>query len=487
MHARLNRLGGLLAATTLTIVSATVATTTQTAVAADPIPGLKVSSPQKVTTESYGGWVYTDLGLHLVAVDAAVQIEAHRPSYDSEIVAEWVNAPGGPQALPEGAMSTFAGLDGFADISVTRVSDGEVVTGWTHTTCLNGYAQRVDPSAPASSPYPDRCPWNPYTLGSVMGIERGYSTTLLDPWGTELRVKPGKYDVTATISPTWTDFFDITEADATTTTRLVVLDGGSFRKAPERETTSDLAQPHAKAPVSVDPCTPDEPKPDLRSLPAFGIVLNRKGTTLRFAANVWNGGNTPLVVDGFRNEDDEDMTAYQYFFDADGEQACYEQVGEMHWHAENHQHWHFEDFAQYTLLDENLENPILSEKQSFCLAATDAVDYTVEGADWHPQNTDLSTACGGPGALSIREVLSSGSGDTYFQYRAGQAFRIKDLPDGVYWIAVTANPLGNLVESDETNNESFRRIRLGTNKSGGRFVRVPQLGIIDETDLFGGR
>ena len=121
-----------------------------------------------------------------------------------------------------------------------------------------------------------------------------------------------------------------------------------------------------------------------------------------------------------------------------------------------------------------------STKQSFCLANTDAVDYTVPGADWRPENTDLSTACGGQEALSIREVLSSGSGDTYFQYRTGQAFRLGDLPNGTYYIAVTANPLGNLVESDTTNNQSLRRIQLG-GRPGQRWVEAAPVGIVEET------
>jgi hypothetical protein len=111
------------------------------------------------------------------------------------------------------------------------------------------------------------------------------------------------------------------------------------------------------------------------------------------------------------------------------------------------------------------------------------VDYTVPGADWHPENTDLSTACGGYDALSVRQVLSAGSGDTYGQYRAGQAFRIKDLPNGIYYVAVQANPLfdgaRNLVESDYENNDSFRKIRI-YGKPDRRKVEVFQVGIIDE-------
>ncbi len=48
----------------------------------------------------------------------------------------------------------------------------------------------------------------------------------------------------------------------------------------------------------------------------------------------------------------------------------------------------------------------------------------------------------------MRQVLSAGSGDTYMQYRYGQAFPIKDLPNGVYYIAVAGRTrsLHNLVE-----------------------------------------
>ncbi len=49
-------------------------------------------------------------------------------------------------------------------------------------------------------------------------------------------------------------------------------------------------------------------------------------------------------------------------------------------------------------------------------------------------------------------MLSAGWGDTYAQYRAGQAFRIEDLPNGVYYIAVEANPNGNAGRVDDTDN-----------------------------------
>ena len=82
-------------------------------------------------------------------------------------------------------------------------------------------------------------------------------------------------------------------------------------------------------------------------------------------------------------------------------------------------------------------------------------------------------------SLSIREVLVSGWGDTYTQYRAGQSFPIADLPNGTYYIAVTANPGQNLVESDTTNNQALRQIRLSGPKNDRR-VTVSQVGIVKD-------
>lgn len=484
VHRRTARLAGLLATATLALGTSLLGGTAQGASAADPGSPLKLWAPDRLVTWSYDGQVYTDLGLRLVAPEQPFELWSSRPSYDDPIRTEWRSASG-TQVLPAGTMESFAGLTGFLDVEVRRAATGEVVQSWQQTACLNGQSQRVHPDAPASSPYPWGCPWNPFTVGSVMGIQAGHSTSLMQDYGTELSLQAGRYDVTTTIADEFTALFGIAAADAQRTTRLVVKRQEDYHPERHRQ-QSAVATPAAREPRHASAGVVGDPKPDLRSLPAWNIGLNRKGTVLRFAATVWNAGDSPLVVDGFRADGEDHMDAYQYFFDAEGNQTGYQAVGEMHWHAENHQHWHFEDFAQYRLLDEDRSEVVLSTKQSFCLANTDAVDYTVPGADWHPENTDLSTACGTGDALSVRQVLSAGSGDTYLQYRYGQAFPVRDLPNGVYFIGVSANPLGNLVESDTTNNESVRRIRIGGTPDR-RWVRVPQLGIVQEDVVFGRR
>ena len=225
--------------------------------------------------------------------------------------------------------------------------------------------------------------------------------------------------------------------------------------------------------------------PDLRSLPAWAIRVSDGGNFLQFSATVWNAGDSPLVVDGFRREGEDTMDAYQYFFDAAGNQTGYQQVGEMHWDGRpTHQHWHFEDFARYSLLDASQVEAVRSRKEAFCLANTDAVDLTVPNAAWNPDNTDLSTSCGDMGSLSIREVLASGWGDTYAQFRAGQSFDLHGLPNGTYYVAVIANPENRLVESSTDNNVSLRQVIIGGTENA-RTVTVPRVGLVVEPIFFG--
>ena len=117
---------------------------------------------------------------------------------------------------------------------------------------------------------------------------------------------------------------------------------------------------------------------------------------------------------------------------------------------------------------------VRSTKASFCLANTDAVDYTVaerrlEAGEHRPR----PAACGGPAALSLREVLVQRLGRHLHQYRAGQAFRIGDLPNGNYYIAVEANPeQPRSSRRDKTNNDSLRKIRIRRSTGDNRWVRT---------------
>jgi hypothetical protein len=170
------------------------------------------------------------------------------------------------------------------------------------------------------------------------------------------------------------------------------------------------------------------------------------------------------------------MDAYQYFFDPDGNQVGYVPAGHMEWDPRpTHHHWHFEDFARYRLLRADQTKVQRSHKEAFCLANTDAIDYTIPSADWTPDDTDLQTSCGGFSAPAVSEVLATGSGDTYEQFRGGQAFSLARVPNGIYYISVEANPTRVLTELSRENNVALRKIRLG-GTPGHRTVHVFPVG-----------
>lgn len=461
----------------------TAATAAPEAARADE-PQLSLWAPPVVTAYAYRHRAWTDLGLRAVALNGAFELWSHRPSYDDQITTSWVSESGSVD-LPVGSMDDFSGLKGFLSITIDPRKKGEETLNLTRKACLNGYAERVDPDAPARSPYPVGCWYNAYTLGSVQGVQEGWATPLLGE-GRPLRLHPGKYDVTVSINPTYAELFGMTPEEASRELRLDVIDENPEEPPHEHRpqvaaAPAPTAQPARHAPTGpMGRADEDGPTPDLESLPAWGISLSKTTNFLRFSATVWNSGDSPLVVDGFRRDDEDVMDAYQYFFDADGNQTGYQSVGALHFdHKDSHLHWHFEDFARYSLLDEDMVEAVRSRKEAFCLANTDSIDLTVPDAEWRPENTDLSTSCGDQSSLSIREVLAAGWGDTYTQYRAGQSFNISKLPNGTYYVAVLANPDGRLIEQSTDNNLALREIKL-SGKPGKRKVWVEQVGIIEE-------
>ena len=214
--------------------------------------------------------------------------------------------------------------------------------------------------------------------------------------------------------------------------------------------------------------------PDLVSLPAWYIMteVDDSGTDrLAFAANEWNAGPGPMVVEGYRRPSGEVMDAYQFFY-KNGEQVGSTKTGTMAYHdAPEHDHWHFQDFAKYELVTPDGKLVTTSGKQSWCLAPTDPVDLSVKGAVWRPEATGLDSTCGDRSALWLREVMPAGWGDTYGQSQT-LAFDLTGVRNGTYQIKVTVNPNGALHETTRANNVSLRTVVLG-GKPGARTVTVP--------------
>ncbi|MEU3612796.1 lysyl oxidase family protein [Streptomyces sp. NPDC006872] len=529
------------------------------------VPTLKlVAASKSVILDRYeweGGFnLDFDLGTYVTVDNAPLEIKVTRKSYKDPVVAQQILRDGSKvktKTLPAGTVKDFSGLPGFLEVSVKDASGAEVQKT-TGAFCPNNASGRLRPDAPATSHYPESCPTNPFTLGSVWGVEKGWAanTTAVD-YDRQIDLPAGEYTAQVSVAKKYRDLFGIPNDQQTIKVTVRQYDDGGeggeggvgMRSSMSSSSSSSSAHGghgghsagamgapganHHYGPRGADAPTPSAlshaledrglahhlgdgaghtdgsriapglkanakrptgraglpanvPKPDLRSLPAWDIAVTdgEDGDApgkdyLAFSANVWNAGPAPLVVDGFRKPGADLMDSYQYFYDAAGKQIGYTPAGTMEWDPRiGHEHWHFTDFASYHLLSADQKDIVKSGKEAFCLANTDAVDYTVKNANWHPYNTDLSTACGQQNSISVREVLDVGSGDTYTQYRPGQSFDITGLPNGTYYIQVIANPANRLQETNTKNNVSLRKVVLGGTE-GARTVSVPPVDLIN--------
>ena len=413
-----------------------------------------------------------DVGALLVADGAPFEIRARRLAYQRPILAEQVRS-GADRALPAALLRDFSGLPGFFRITFVDGS-GSVVLDRVQNFCPNTRPKRVRPDAPGRWPYPLTCSTNPFTLGAVWGIETGWGASLVDAAAAPVDLPDGAYTATVEVNSRYRNLFAIEGSAQNVEVVVETRHGGG---SPE----STSAQPAAPVGPSGDGRPSRNHRPDLRSLPAWGVAVTHGGgeDELAFSATVWNAGPSVLDVIGSRRPGTDVMDAHQVFHTPGGEVAGNAHAGTMEWDARpGHGHWHFTDFANYRLLAADRTEVVRSHKEAFCLANTDPIDYLVPNANWQPSGSDLHSSCGEASSQSVRQVLEVGSGDTYRQTLPGQSFTITDVPNGVYYIQVTANPEGRLYETDERNNTSLRKVVLGGVR-GARTVEVPPVGLVD--------
>jgi len=310
----------------------------------------------------------------------------------------------------------------------------------------------------------------------VWGIDQGWASGVVDQsyYGLGWVADQRRYTITMTIAPAWVDLLGIAPEDAVATVAVATVRNGHGVEPPVPVPLrpGSSRQPYPAVPDVSDP--PQESLPDLIALPGWGMSLYqyRHKELLGFNATEWNEGPGTFVIEGFRAPDESSMDAFQYFL-VDGAPVGRAAIGDLEFHSGGgHDHWHFEEFTEYSLLDAELNQVLVSGKQSWCLVNTDAIDLSVPNANWQGFGQELFTSCGGPGALWIREVLDVGWGDTYTQYVSGQAFDITGLPNGTYYVRVHVNPTGSIHESTVDNNVEDRLIKI-KGKPGHRRVVVP--------------
>jgi lysyl oxidase len=440
-----------------------------------PHVGLRAAS-SFVELVRYGrGAVWLDLGVSFVAKDAPFELRVRRQTYDDPIrVWQAFHGSGGVtlQELPADILEGWSGLDRFLRIDLYD-RQGNFISRRVPDACLGGWqTERIDDSGPFDPTYPTGCGSNPLSLGTVWGVDQGWAATpqLSNAF---VRIPDGRYVAKVSIAARYRTLFGVAPADAEVriAIRVQTATGCDFCPPGDAGPTNTMSRRRLTPAVTTSAPDPST-VPDLVALPAYGIgTAHQHGHDyLQFGADVWNRGPASLVVEGFRAVGEDLMSAYQYFL-ADGAVVGRAPVGSFHFDKRlQHQHWHFLQFARYRLLGAG-QTAIRSHKQSFCLAPTDGIDLSVDGAIWRPDQTGFSQ-CGWATSIWIREVLPTGWGDTYFQSVPGQSFDISSLPNGSYWIEVHANPAGLLFDADPSNDVELREVILG-GRPGARTVSVP--------------
>jgi hypothetical protein len=465
------------------------------AAVAAPTPTIRLLTATNRVMVQDGGrshYVQVDPGAFVTPVGGAFELRVGRPDYDTAITVDQVDADTGAtlRTIPNDMLQGWFGLRRFAEIEVLDRQDDSVMRQVISFCPNNFLPERLSDDGPLTPTYPYVCGgYSPFIKGQVWGIDEGWAASLLgDPWGGGLywRADRHRYRIEIQIEPAWVDVLGIDPSQSYAQVHVKVVDRATPSSTTGRQRpTGPTATRFAATPIDTnpDPAT----LPDIVATPAWGLrSYGRRGIDyLTFNATEWNAGPGEMVIDGFRNDDPKPtMDAYQYFLQ-DGDPVGRAPIGQLVYDLD-HQHWHFEQFAQYSLLDADMNTMMVSDKNSWCLAPTDPMDLLAVNADWRTFPQDLYTSCGSrqTGALWIREVLPVGWGDTYAQYQNAGAFDITDLPNGWYYLRTQVNPLGAIYEGTSDNDIADRLIRLRGTPGHRRVVVPPWHGIDTEHGCF---
>src|SRR6266700_3030 len=121
-----------------------------------------------------------DPGVYVSAVGVAFEVDRSRSSYSRSL--EVWQAFGSPlrqrRPLPPGLARGSPGLPVFARLTV--VGPNGIESSSTFPFCPNSlYVARVSAIGPTSSTYPDTCAADPFSLGTVWGIDQGWGAAIL--------------------------------------------------------------------------------------------------------------------------------------------------------------------------------------------------------------------------------------------------------------------------------------------------------------------
>lgn len=364
------------------------------------------------------------------------------------------------------------GIKRFLRFDVSRRNGKHLVTRYEDF-CPNSPAYRIDEldrSIAQQPTFPSSC-GHILSRAMVWGIDRGWAANATPSTGFTLPA--GRYRLKLTIDP-------------------------GHRLLDRRRSNNSLTLPMKIEEAPPDPPFEEPPPearasgfpkgtqlPDLQALPAFSVGLTNDGSSeqITFSSTVWNAGPGPIWLEGRRGKRADRMDTLQVL-PRRGGRAVRRPVNAFVFDLrDGHGHWHYNGLARYRLLNRDGKALATAAKQGFCFLPTDPIDLTVPGAVLVPP-TDFfgAGACGRAFSVAVRMRLDAGWGDTYGAGLAGQALDITGIPDGTYFIEVSGNATGRLIERTKANDVSRRRIILKT-VEGTRSLKVPPISGIDTEDI----
>jgi len=212
---------------------------------------------------------------------------------------------------------------------------------------------------------------------------------------------------------------------------------------------------------------PRELLPDLDQAAPSKLVLTTSTRAARpvfrlgFASAVTNVGAGPLIVDGRRFRPAGAMRADQVLVRADGSTRTVRGVGALRYvRSADHSHWHLLPFERYEIrLPGASDSAVRDAKTGFCLGDRYDSKRNLEGK---PTKKVFRGRCGlrAPHLRRLREGISVGYGDDYDPTLEGQYVELTGLAAGRYVLVHRVNGDRRLLESDYSNNEASRLLRI---------------------------
>src|SRR4051794_12809051 len=205
--------------------------------------------------------------------------------------------------------------------------------------------------------------------------------------------------------------------------------------------------------------------PDLQTVipsTSFSVVQGTDGKEFRYTHLVFNQGPGPLDIMPQYNQASGSYQGMQRLWTHNAA-GTWQQVSQTPvpdpfiFHA-IHGHFHFPlaSFGLYAVNPDGTPGaPVaVSPKNGFCIADSYTYDNTV------PHAQAFVGSWGGCADPTTRRGLSVGGADEYDFRDPGQAIPFSGVPDGTYWFRAITDPNNDLIEGNESNNETDVKVTI---------------------------